>query len=174
MYHIGRLPSKKYRALPWGLSTTVACTRVADYHPKNAVHYRRAGYHCSMYQSGRLPSEKTPCITMVAENRGKCYQPQKLLPRRALALKHAQKNRTRSSMERNYRSSTRRPASQAFVWIRNTREWPLCGSATPSTGRSACRLFSGAVSIPRRGFVIKKKGYGLYGFKQCSEGLGAF
>ena len=22
----------------WGLSTTVACTRVTDYHPKNAVH----------------------------------------------------------------------------------------------------------------------------------------
>ena len=39
MYQSGRLPSKKYRALPWGLSTTVACTRVADYHPKNAVHF---------------------------------------------------------------------------------------------------------------------------------------
>ena len=30
----------QYRALPWGLSTTVACTRVADYHPKNTEHYR--------------------------------------------------------------------------------------------------------------------------------------
>ena len=35
MYQSGRLPSKQYRALPWGLSTTVACTRVvANYHPK--------------------------------------------------------------------------------------------------------------------------------------------
>ena len=33
-------PCKKYRVLPWGLSTTVSCTRMADYHPKNAVHYR--------------------------------------------------------------------------------------------------------------------------------------
>ena len=46
MYHSGgRLPSKKYHALPWGMSTTVvACTRVADYHPKYAVHYRGAEY----------------------------------------------------------------------------------------------------------------------------------
>ena len=40
MYQSGRLPSKKYRALPWGLIATVTCTRVADYHPKNTVHYR--------------------------------------------------------------------------------------------------------------------------------------
>ena len=53
MYQSGQLPSKKYRALPWGLSTTVACTRV----------------------SSRLPSKKY---------RGKCYQPQKSFPRRAL------------------------------------------------------------------------------------------
>ena len=32
--------NEEYRALPWVLSTTVACTRVVDYHPKNAVHYR--------------------------------------------------------------------------------------------------------------------------------------
>ena len=61
MYQSGRLPPKKHRALPWGLSTTVACTRVVDYHPKNTVHY-----------------------TLVSENRGKCYQPQKSLPKRAL------------------------------------------------------------------------------------------
>ena len=36
MYQSGRLPTKKCRALPWGLSTTVAC----------------------LYQSGRLPSKK--------------------------------------------------------------------------------------------------------------------
>ena len=54
----GRLPSKKYRALPWGLSTTVTCTRVADYHSKNAVHYRGAEYHGSMYQNGRLSSDE--------------------------------------------------------------------------------------------------------------------
>ena len=34
IYQSGQLPSKKYRVLPWGLSTTVACTRVADYHKK--------------------------------------------------------------------------------------------------------------------------------------------
>ena len=39
MYQSGRLPPKKHRALPWGLSTTVACTRVVDYHKKNTVHY---------------------------------------------------------------------------------------------------------------------------------------
>ena len=60
MYQSGRSPSKKHRALPWGLSTTVACTRVVDYHPK------------------------IPCITVVSEYHGKCYQPQKSLPRRAL------------------------------------------------------------------------------------------
>ena len=38
--------------------------------------------------------------------------------------------------------STRRPACRAFVYHR---------SATPNTGRSACRLFSGAVSIPPQG-----------------------
>ena len=58
MYQSSRLPSKKYRALPWGLSTTVAYTRVVDYNPKNAVHYRGAEYHGSMYQSGRLPSKQ--------------------------------------------------------------------------------------------------------------------
>ena len=41
MYQSGQLPSKQYRALPWVLSTTVvACTRVADYHPKNTEYYR--------------------------------------------------------------------------------------------------------------------------------------
>ena len=39
IYQSDRLPSKKYRALPWGLSTR--CTRsVADYRPINTVHYR--------------------------------------------------------------------------------------------------------------------------------------
>ena len=58
MYQSSRLPSKKYRALPWGLSTTVPCTRVADYHPKIPCITVGAEYHGSMYQSGRLPSKK--------------------------------------------------------------------------------------------------------------------
>ena len=36
--------------------------------------------------------------------------------------------------------STRRPASRDFVWVRNSRELSLFGSATPNTGRSSCRL----------------------------------
>ena len=40
MYQSRRLPPKKHRALPWGLSTTVACTRVVNYHPESTVHYR--------------------------------------------------------------------------------------------------------------------------------------
>ena len=36
----------------------VKCTRVVDYRPKNAVHYRGAEYNGSVYQSGRLPSKK--------------------------------------------------------------------------------------------------------------------
>ena len=31
---------KIYHTLPWWLHTAVKCTRVADYHPKNTVHYR--------------------------------------------------------------------------------------------------------------------------------------
>ena len=47
--------------------------------------------------------------------------------------------------------STRRPASRDFVWVRNSRELSLCGSATPNTGRSSCRLLGGAVPIPPQG-----------------------
>ena len=31
---------KMYHTLPWWLNTAVKYTRVADYHPKNTVHYR--------------------------------------------------------------------------------------------------------------------------------------
>ena len=31
---------KTYHTLPWWLNTAVKCTRVADYYPKNTVHYR--------------------------------------------------------------------------------------------------------------------------------------
>ena len=31
---------KIYHTLPWWLNTVVKCTIVADYHPKNTVHYR--------------------------------------------------------------------------------------------------------------------------------------
>ena len=68
MCQSGRLPSKKYRALSWRLSTAVACTRVADYHPKNAVHHCGAEYHGSMYQSGRLPSAAGDGLTNIMEN----------------------------------------------------------------------------------------------------------
>ena len=81
---------KIYHTLPWWLNTAVKCTRVADYHPKIPCITAGAEYHCSMYQSPRLPSKKkkntVDYATVVSEYRGKCYQPQKSLPRRALEI----------------------------------------------------------------------------------------
>ena len=58
-YQSGRLPSKTYRALPWGLSITVEDV------PEWPITIQKipcitvgAEYHRSMYQSGRLPSKK--------------------------------------------------------------------------------------------------------------------
>ena len=63
--------------------------------------------------------------------------------------------------------STRRPAGCTFVWVRNTREWSLCRSATPNTGRWACRLFSGAMFIPPQGICHStKKGVWMH-FSDC-------
>ena len=146
MYQSGRIPSKKHRALPSGLSTTVACTRVDDYDPKlYAVDYRRAEYHGSMYQSGRLSSEKCRALLTTwwlnTAVPGKCYQPQKSLPRRA-------------EPEAAWNKVIQAAWNEITEAAHNVPQVGLsfsCGSATPNTGRSACRLCSGAVSIPPQG-----------------------
>ena len=86
MYQSGQLPSKKYRALSWGLSTTVACTRVADDHPKKTCITVGAENHGSMYQSGRLPSQKYRALPWCLNTAVSVTNQKKLLPKRALEI----------------------------------------------------------------------------------------
>ena len=53
-------------------STTVACTRVADYHPKNAVHYDRgAEYHGRCTRVADYHPKNTVHINTVVAEIGK-------------------------------------------------------------------------------------------------------
>ena len=78
MYKSGRLPPKKYRALPWGLSTTVACTRMADYHPNNIAHYEsseaaqdeRIPYYTYSFSKGR---RNTQANAVSSQSKSSCF-----------------------------------------------------------------------------------------------------